>query len=70
LVEHESGRILPPAELLQQANEHTAAANALQAKLEEIGEEFADAYRWRNRLLFAGIALLIIARVWAGQLAG
>jgi len=53
-----------PNDALEQADSHSEAGMQARAQTRDLVKRSEAAYRWRNRLLFAGFLILLAARIW------
>jgi hypothetical protein len=60
--------ILSPNDAMVKAEEHGRAADEWELSIIQSSEKAARAYRWRNRLLYVGFSLLVVARIWTAYI--
>lgn len=64
LLNKATGEFLSPSDALRRAEKHKTAAENVESKENSYAKKAAAAYRWRNRLLYTGFTLLVMARIW------
>jgi hypothetical protein len=63
VVDLASGLPLSPGEIAARITKHEVVSKAAEEKLDELKAQSVSWYRWRNRLLMAGFAALVIAKL-------
>lgn len=61
----ESGEILSPSDAMQEHTNLGVIAPRIQNQLEQARAKMGRWYKWRNRLLFCGFAVLVLSRLAA-----
>lgn len=59
-----TGEFLSPSDALHRAQKHKTTAESVESTGNSYAKKAMAAYRWRNRLLYAGFSLLVVARIW------
>jgi hypothetical protein len=60
-----TGDLLPRGEALLRAQRHKLASDAMMKPIDRAIKRAENSYRWRNRLLYAGILLLVVSKILA-----
>lgn len=63
LLNKATGELISPLDALSRAEKHKKTAANVETKENYYAKRAEASYRWRNRLLYAGFSLLVVARI-------